>query len=105
MHWHHRFVHKNCTSIQQLFRIEPFNSHKFQSTGRCELPKYEICQYAKAHRKPNRGKISTVDSIADGYLKAEHLRHGSGKDHFESRLKGRPYSSYSKITSDQYIGG
>ena len=107
IHWHHRFKYKNCASIQQIFHTKSFTSRKFESVGRFKLPKYEICQYARAHRKPKRGNISTVDPITDGFFKKGHLRPCSGiyVDNFESRLKGRTYALYYKTTSDQYVGG
>ena len=107
MNWNHHLGYKICASIQQLFRTKPFTSHKFEPAKKCELPRCEICEYTKAHRKPKRGKMSNTDPIAVGSLKARHLRPGSviSVDHFESRLKGRTYTSYGKTNSDQYVGG
>ena len=52
-------------------------------------------------------KVSSVDSQADGALKRDHIRPGQAMsvDHFESRLKGRTYTSFGKTTSKQYVGG
>lgn len=51
--------------------------------------------------------MSNVDPIADGSLKTGHLIPGSGLyvEHFESRLKGRTYTSFGKTSSDQHVGG
>ena len=107
MNWHHHLGYKICASIQQLFRTKPFTSHKFEPAKKCELPRCEICEYTKAHRKPKRVKMSNADPIAVGSLKARHLGPGSviSVDHFESRLKRRTYNSYGKTNSDQYVGG
>ena len=45
--------------------------------------------------------------VRHGHLKIHDLRLGStiSVDHFESSLKGRAFYSFSKATSDQYIGG
>ena len=48
-----------------------------------------------------------MDSHADEALKRDHIRPGQAVsvDHFESRLKGRTYTSFGKTTSKQYVGG
>ena len=105
LHWHFRLAHLCCASIQRLFRSEPFTSHKFVAASKCELPQCETCHYAKARRLPTKGKISRVDKLSDGNLKVNCLRPGESIscDHFESRLKGRTYTSYGKTTLDQYV--
>ena len=66
-----------------------------------------ICEYAKGHRRPTRGKTHTPTPMRDGNLKINDLKPGAtiSVDHFESRLKGCTFVSYGKATSDKYIGG
>jgi hypothetical protein len=105
--WHARFGHKGFSAIQRLFRHLPFASAQFISASKCEIPKCEVCEYSKAHRQPTKGNKQQSNSMTDGALKANHLRAGAAisVDHFESRLKGRTYTSFGKTTSDQYVGG
>jgi hypothetical protein len=108
LHWHHRFGHKGFAAIQRLFRTEtPFKSEKFMRASRCTIPKCEICQYAKAHRKSTNGNVKAVNTKTDGVLKAGDLRPGAtvSVDHFESRVKGRTAYSKDRLSSDQYVGG
>ena len=107
LHWHYRFGHKGFQLIQRLFRQLPFGSEKFLAAANCTIPKCSICQFAKAHRTPTKGKISHPNPTHDGHCKDGYLRPGAGVsvDHFESRLKGRTYTSFGKSTSEQYIGG
>jgi hypothetical protein len=101
--WHARFGHKGFSAIQRIFKNSPFLSAQFTSASRCEIPKCEVCQYSKAHRKPTKGNKQTTNPLTDGALKAAHLRAGAAVsvDHFESRLKGRTYTSFGCTTSDQ----
>ena len=105
--WHARFGHKNFQAIQRLFRQIPFLGDKFQSASRCEIPRCEVCEYSKAHRKPTKGHIHKSDERFNGHLKAGDLRPGASvsADHFESRIKGRTLTSFGRPTSDQYVGG
>jgi len=109
LRWHYRYGHKNIPFVQMLFRKLPqvFSGPKFTSASRCEIPLCEICQYAKAHKTKLNGKISKVHLPSDGVLKNNHLRAGDAisVDHFESRLRGRSYTSFGKGISDKYIGG
>ena len=67
----------------------------------------EICEYAKAHRRPRHNVTSSLNVVRDGTLKANHLRPGANvsADHFESHLLGRTFDSYGKASSDTYKGG
>jgi Integrase core domain. len=107
MTWHYRFGHCNFPFVQCLLRLPVFAGEKFQSVSRAELPKCEICEYAKAHVQSTAGNRQTPNPATDGALKDGQLRPGNkvSADHFESGLKGRTYSSYGKTTSDQYVGG
>ena len=53
--WHARFGHKGFTSIQHLFKHEPFVSERFKSVSNCDIPKCEVCEYDKAHRQKTHG--------------------------------------------------
>jgi hypothetical protein len=105
--WHARFGHKGFSAIQRIFKHLPFGSAQFISASRCEIPKCEVCEYSKAHRQPTKGNKHSSNPVTDGALKANHLRAGAAVsvDHFESRLKGRTYTSFGRTTSDQYVGG
>ena len=107
--WHYRLGHKYMGFIQQLFRSlnSVFCGDKFVAASRCIQPKCEICQYAKAKRRPLKGSVRKLDGQVTGSCKANHLRPGQtvSVDHFESRLKGRTYTSFGKTTSSQYVGG
>ena len=107
LHWHHRFGHRNFPAVQRLLRVMPFGSEKFISASRCDLPRCEVCEFAKAHRSSTGGKKTRPHPLSDGALKVNHLRAGEAVsvDHFESRLRGRTYTSFGKTTSDQYVGG
>jgi hypothetical protein len=76
--------------------MEASRSNKFQR---------EVFQFAKAHRKSTGGNTSGKNQESDRSLKRNHLRPGAAMsvDHFESRLRGRTYTSFGKTTSDQYI--
>jgi Integrase core domain. len=66
-----------------------------------------ICEYAKTHSRSTSGNHQSTNATTDGTLKDGHIRPGANvsTDHFESRLKGRTYTSFGKTTSDQYVGG
>ena len=72
-----------------------------------DIPRCEVCEFSKAHRRPTKGNKTRTNIDTDGSLKVNDLRDGSSVsvDHFESRLKGRTYTSFGKTTSDQYVGG
>jgi hypothetical protein len=105
--WHYHFGHRSLALIQHLLRLPIFLGEKYKAASRAELPKCATCEYAKAHAKSTSGNSQTVNEVTEGALKDGALRPGSkvSADHFESRLKGRTYSSYGKTTSDQFVGG
>ena len=104
--WHARFGHKGFTSIQHLFKHEPFVSERFKSASNCDIPKCEVCEYAKAHRRKTHGAKQSTNLTTDGALKVNDLVPGSSVsvDHFESRLKGRRQNSFGK-SANPYVGG
>jgi hypothetical protein len=105
--WHYRFGHRNLPFVQHLLRLPVFNSEKFLAAAKADIPKCEICEYAKGHARSTSGNRHVTNPTTDGVLKDGHLRPGSkvSADHFESRMRGRTYSSHGKTTSDQYVGG
>ena len=107
LEWHARFGHRGFATMQRLFRQAPFLPERFRSASRCTIPRCEVCEFAKAHRKPTKGNAQKVNPMTDGSLKNNHLRpgHAVSVDHFESRLLGRTYTSYGKNTASQYVGG
>jgi hypothetical protein len=80
---------------------------RFAAAMKCDLPKCEICELAKAKRRPKRCENKTKNSERDGSLKLNHLSPGTrvSVDHFEYRQRGRTCDSYGKATSQQYKGG
>ena len=93
--------------VQALFRAVPFLSAKFLAARRCMLPLCEYCQYANAHKQSTKGSVQskreTIDGdMYDGHLKAVNL---VSVDHFESRLRGRTYTSRSGLAAETYMGG
>ena len=109
LHWHNRLGHRSLAYIQSLFRGKdnPFHSTSHKSASRCAIPKCEICMYAKSHRRPTRGKRTSINPKSDGNLSINHLRPGQAVsvDHFESRLKGRTLTSRGSLSADMYKGG
>ena len=108
LHWHYIFGHKSMSRVQQLLRVFPFLSERFKAASRCcELSMCETCQYAKAHCMSTKGSVKSQREETDGAIHDGHLRAGSliSVDHFESRLKGRTYSSYGGANADKYVGG
>jgi hypothetical protein len=105
--WHYRFGHRNLPFVQHLLRLPVFTSSKFLAAAKADPPKCAICEYAKAHARSTSGNTHTTNPITDGALKDGNLRPGNkvSADHFESRMKGRTYSSFGRTTSDQYVGG
>ena len=102
LEYHFKFGHTNMPLIQQILRSDAFPAGKFAAATKCI-----ICEYAKVHCRPTKGKIHTPNQVRDGTLKINDLKVGStiSVDHFESRLKGCTFDSYGKATSDKYIGG
>ncbi len=113
LHWHYRFGHLNLPSVQRILRHLPFLTKKFGPASKCPLHsmKCTICAYAKAHRRPvatnGARTTSSVHDATIGALKADHLKPGAqvSVDHFESRLHGRTFDSYGKVSSATYVGG
>lgn len=105
--WHARFGHKNFPAIQRLFRAIPFLSEKYLRASRCTIPRCEVCEFSKGHRRPTKGNKQSTNKETDGAIKGGDLRPGASisVDHFESRVKGRIRESYGGASANQYVGG
>ena len=107
LEYHFRFSHRNMYDCQRILCNPPFGTDKFLPASKIpfdQRPKCEVCEYAKARRQRLREKKTTVvDKSSEGSLKEAHLCLGAAVlvDHFESRLKGRTYSSYGRSNSEQ----
>ena len=91
--------------VQQILRSEGFSVGKYAAASKCQVPKCSIWEFDKGHRCSTRGHIHTPTPTRDGNLKVNDLCPGNtvAVDHFESRLKGCTFDSFSKSTSDKYI--
>jgi hypothetical protein len=90
LEWHYRFFHLNFQSLQNVLRRAPFVAKRFSAEMRCDLPRCEICELAKAKRRPKRSETKTKNPERDGALKVNHLSPGTcvSVDHFECRQRG-----------------
>ena len=86
LEYHYKFGHTNMPLIQQILRSDAFPAGKFAAATKCQIPKCAICDFAKGHRRPTRGKTHTPTQVRDGTLKINDLKVGStiSVDHFES---------------------
>jgi hypothetical protein len=87
LEWHYRFCHLSFQSLQNVLRRAPFVAKRFAAAMKCDLPKCEICELAKAKIRPKRSETKTKSSERDGALKANHWSPGTrvSVDHFECR--------------------
>ena len=107
-HWHSRVGHRNLRDVQLILRNPPFGSGKFLASSKISFedrPLCEICQYAKARRKATHVEVTKIDPSVEVDLKKVHLRPGASVsvDHFESRIKGRTFHSFGRITSEHFL--
>ena len=88
-------------------RDTSFGGEKYGSVSKCQYFKYEVCKYANAHLTHTKGNLKRTNPEPNGSLENNYICPGSGVpvDHFESRLKGRTYTSFGKNTSEKYVGG
>ena len=98
LQWHYCFGHHGLQAIQRLLCAAPFGHLKVASASKCDIPKCDVCEFAKAHRHHIDSKTSKPVAPTEGALKVNDLRPGANisADHFESRLKGRTYTSFWK---------
>jgi hypothetical protein len=114
LHWHDRFGHLNLPAVQRILRAPPFIIAKFREASKCSIQtlRCSICQYAKHHRKALPSTTVSTHTLPDlnaitGSLKRNHLRPGAkiSVDHFESRILGRTFDSFEKLSSEMFKGG
>lgn len=106
--WHYRLGYMGMQRLKGLLCCLPFSKiKKFEPLAKCTPCRCEVCQYAKQARTKEKGKTSSVDVKVDGNLKSNILRAGErvSVDHFESRLKGRTFTSFGGANADSYRGG
>ena len=101
--WHFWFGHQNICDTRLSIWSLPFGTDTFLSSSNFQfeqIPKCEVCQYAKAERKAIYGKKIKMDVAHEGSLRDNHLRPGSNVsvDNFKYRLKGRTYTSLGSST-------
>jgi hypothetical protein len=68
LEWYYRSCHLNFQSLQNVLRRAPFVSKRFSAAMKYYLPKCEICELAKAKRRPKRSETKTKNSERDGAL-------------------------------------
>jgi hypothetical protein len=107
LEWHYQFGHLNFQSLQNVLRGAPFVAKRFAAAMKCDLPRCEICELAKAKRRPKISETKTKNPERYGALKVNHLSPVTrvSVDIFECRQRGRTCDSYGKETSQQYKGG
>jgi hypothetical protein len=104
--------------VQRILQRTLFLSAKYAAGYKCNLNslKCAIYEYAKGHRRrvhprqhqPTKRLYQPVDlDTTVGTLKTGHLKPGAqvSINQFESRILGRTFESYGKVTSDTYKGG
>ena len=76
------FIHSLLPTLQEL--------------EKCEIPKSETCEYAKAHIHPTKGSAPTSKPDTDGILKASYTCPGACifAKNSEFRLKRRTLTSF-----------
>ena len=109
LHWHSRFGYCILRDAQPIRRSPPFGFEQFLAYSKISSDNKllcEMCQYARARRKAAHGKMTWINPASEGYLKNDHLHPGVSVsvDHFESRIKGRTFSSFWQSTSEHFVG-
>jgi hypothetical protein len=104
LEWHFRFGHLNFASVQHLLRYVPSIATKYALATKADHPKRHVCQLTKQSRHSRQSTKQIVLPGRDGALKDGHLVPGAAVsvDHFESRLRGRTFDSYGKVSSATY---
>jgi hypothetical protein len=72
------------------------------------VPSVHMPKLIVGQQLPMRGMTSSsVHDATIGALKADHLKPGAqvSVDHFESRILGRTFDSYGKVSSNSFKGG
>jgi hypothetical protein len=52
--WHYRFSHLNFQALQSVLRRVPFLAKRFAAAFKCDPPKCEVCELAKAKRRAKK---------------------------------------------------
>jgi hypothetical protein len=86
LEWHYIFFHLNFQSLQNVLRRAPFVAKIFAAAVKCDHPRCEICELAKAKRRAKTSETQKKIPERDGALKVNHLGPGTRVlvDHFES---------------------
>jgi hypothetical protein len=107
LEWHYIFCHLNYQSLRYVIRRAPFVAKRFAAAVKCDDQQCEICELAKAKRRPKKALTQIRNPERDEALKADHLSPGLrvSVNHFECRQRGRTCDSYGKASSKQYKGG
>jgi hypothetical protein len=105
--WHNRFSHLNFTRVQQVLRHIPFIANKFGDASKYDPPMCHTCELSKSKRRAKKSSLQTKTTERDGAIKTGNLKVGDrvSLDHFESRLLGRTYDSYCKLSYTKFKGG
>jgi hypothetical protein len=83
------------TSTLKLFKAfsdaPPFVAKRFGAEAKCDPPKSEVCERAKAKRRAKKAETTTNNPEREWAIKADHLSPGLriSVDHCERRQRGR----------------
>jgi hypothetical protein len=69
--------HLNFQSLQNVLRRAPFVAKRFAAEVKCDHPRCEICELAKAKRRSKRSETKTKDPERYGAIKVIHLSPGT----------------------------
>ena len=86
---------------------DSFYRDKYNSASKCTYLKCEICEYAKAHRRPTKGSTHQINPKTEWSLRARDLRARNTVlvDHFKSQFKERTVNSHDRLAVNQYVSG
>jgi hypothetical protein len=89
-----------------VLRHVPFIARKFGDAVKCDHPRCHTYELAKAKRRPKKSTLQTKTTEIDESLKAGNTKFVSrvSVDYFESRLLGRTYDSFGKLSSTTFKG-
>jgi hypothetical protein len=73
LEWNYRYCHLNFQSLQYVLRRAPFVEKRFAAAVKCDAPKCESFELAKAKRLPKKALAQTRSPERYGALKADHL--------------------------------
>ena len=119
---HQRLGHIHMAHLQDLYRPKTIKCEfdgcskeadmclisKHPTTSSCTRPQCLACHAAKAHRRSNEAKHSTMDKDHEGSLTTSRLQPGDQihVDNYESSVRGRRTHTYGKERHhERYCGG